>query len=175
MPGGRKLYKGTTRTGYNSITKNQIKKHFLQMTKSEKELLQILLSNIDVENLQYSYHLLLKLNTTYAKSIIISLLSSENILDNVIELNINKNDYGNVSDIRVLLRDKNLYRVKMLDYNTNIESIENANLCVVYSITNNRIVTAYWNNVNDDHKTINWKRYNQYINILEYKGLLAGE
>lgn len=53
-------------------------------------------------------------------------------------------------------------RVLIRDSYTNQKDI-----CFVYSLTKNIIVTAYWNDSKDNHDTLNWGRYksNLYISV----------
>ena len=139
------------------------------MDRDELEYLEKVVSHIDISHLSYSSHSLQKSNTDCPTNLVESLLASNNLLSSIIELNVNKNTTGNVYDVRILVRDKRKFKVRMLDYNTGREQIELANLCIVYSLTRNQVITAYWNKASDQHRTIKWDNYNKKLNILDYK------
>lgn len=161
------MYSGTTEKGFNRASKNQIKKHISQITDLEKELLTKRLKNIDLDSLELSEHLLSKLHTNFNEDIIKNILKDNDIIKKIIEFNINKDKKGNVYDCRILIRDNNIYKVNLLNYITGKEETHPANICFVYSLTFNRIITVYWNKSNDNHSTINMSQYKN-IDIKKY-------
>ena len=62
-------------------------------------------------------------------------------------------------DKRVVLRSRDIYNVMVG------EDIIECNLCFVISILKGEVITAYYNNINDSHDTINWNRYNKDLKI----------
>lgn len=52
---------------------------------------------------------------------------------------------------------------KGLDYKTMVESLEDCNLCIVLSLTFNKIITTYWNKISDNHEMLNMRKYNSNL------------
>lgn len=153
------MYNGTTQKGLEVHTKNQTKKHISQMTEKEKEAIQNRIYSLPLSYLRYSRHALLKANTSFGFRIIKECLENKNITENMVEFNINRDDRGILKDCRVLIRDNRKYLVKMTDCISGNTENKYAQLCFVYSLVYNKIITVYWNEADDRHDTINWYRY----------------
>lgn len=153
------MYKGTTQKGLEVYTKNQTKKHITQMTAKEKDEILKRIHSLPLSYLRYSQHALSKVNTNFGDGIIRECLQRRNIIDYILEFNVNKDEDGTVKDCRVLIRDNRKYQVEITDYVTGNTKVKDAHLCFVYSLTFNKIITAYWNEADDNHDTINWYRY----------------
>lgn len=76
----------------------------------------------------------------------------------IIEYN-STNNYGKI-DKRVLIRSKKSYFVDIDN------TLTECNLCFVISIITGQIITAYYNEVNDNHNTIDWLRYDKSLKII---------
>lgn len=151
-----KLY-GKINIGKVKRTNKQVKKHYTQMTMIEKEFLKNKLHNLNKENIYVSKHLANKF-IGYSLDIVKELPFRDDVIDLIIEFNSTPmNEY---IDKRVLLRTNESY---IVDING---VLEECNLCIVYSIINGKIITAYWNLNEDNHKTVNWNRYNENLEII---------
>lgn len=138
-----------------NVRKNeiQLKKHRMQMNEQELKRLTQVFSKLDKSRTTISKHLLNKDSITWHRNDIIALLHAD-IYDMIIEYNQTPTKWGTI-DHRIVIRDK--------------KSVETdhgkANLCIVVSLVENRVLTAYYNLVKDSHKTINWDRYCQYLKV----------
>ena len=151
--------------GRIKTTKNQQKKHYLQMGNSEKQYLKNKIDNIDLTKITISNHLLIKNSrnqTNYNKDDIIQTLQNKNY--NIIEYN---EVEGEKNDCRVLVRSIATSLIEFTDKNTLNKTKEKANICFVISLINLRIITAYWNKESDNHKNIVWSRYNNNLEIIK--------
>jgi len=155
------MYTGNYKKGVIFRTENQIKKHREQMTLKELDLIRKIWLEIPPETLQYSSHYISKMGT--AANDLIDKLYKEGLQENIIEVNLTL--YHHNYELRVLLRSLNPVLIKMKDCRTEKWSIETCNLCVVLSLTHHKVITAYWNKINDSHNSIDWTRYNQTLNI----------
>lgn len=153
--------RGTTNRGVQSETKNQIKKHIKDVSCTElREILDI----VELNNLHYiqlSNHLRDKVEVSFSLKHIQELLESSNLENLIIEVNVNfPNDTDSVpDDIRILVRDSEAVYTTMTNKRTGQVSQIPCNMCFVYSLTSNRLVTVYWNPANDNHDSIDWNRY----------------
>ena len=148
---------GTINKGKVSKTEGQVKKHRIQMDENEKEFLKGKLNNLKQDKLVISQHLEYKF-IGYDMSVVSELPFRDNVKDLIIEYN--ETPMDNFTDRRVLLRSIESYKVNIKG------KIQNCNICVVYSLVTNRIVTVYWNLVNDNHRSINWNRYSRDLKII---------
>lgn len=84
---------------------------------------------------------------------------------NIIEFNTGSNG----EDARILIRFREVHKV-------NIKGIiKECNLCIVYSLKYSKYITAYWNEVNDNHDTLREEQYTKNFDIekhLKKGGLL---
>lgn len=153
--------RGTTNRGVQSETKNQIKKHIKDVSCTElREILDI----VELNNLHYiqlSNHVRGKVEVSFSLRHIQELLESNNLENLIIEVNANfPNDNDSVpDDIRILVRDSEVVYTTMTNKRTGQVSQIPCNMCFVYSLTANRLVTVYWNPANDNHDSIDWNRY----------------
>lgn len=153
--------RGTTNRGVQSETKNQIKKHIKDISCTElREILDI----VELNNLHYiqlSNHVRDKVEVSFSLRHIQELLKSNNLENLIIEVNVNfPNDNDSVpEDIRILVRDSEAVYTTMTNKRTGQVSQIPCNMCFVYSLTSNRLVTVYWNPANDNHDSIDWNRY----------------
>ena len=158
--------RGTTNRGVQSETKNQIKKHIKDISCTElREILDI----VELNNLYYiqlSNHVRDKVEVSFSLRHIQELLESNNLENLIIEVNVNfpnvnfPNDNDSVpDDIRILVRDSEAVYTTMTNKRTGQVSQIPCNMCFVYSLTSNRLVTVYWNPANDNHDSIDWNRY----------------
>lgn len=153
--------RGTTNRGVQSETKNQIKKHIKDVSCTElREILDI----VELNNLHYiqlSNHVRDKVEVSFSLRHIQELLESSNLENLIIEVNVNfPNDTDSVpDDIRILVRDSEAVYTTITNKRTGQVSHIPCNMCFVYSLTSNRLVTVYWNPANDNHDSIDWNRY----------------
>lgn len=158
--------RGTTNRGVQSETKNQIKKHIKDISCTElREILDI----VELNNLHYiqlSNHVRDKVEVSFSLRHIQELLESNNLENLIIEVNVN---FSNVNfsndndsdpeDIRILVRDSEAVYTTITNKRTGQVSQIPCNMCFVYSLTSNRLITVYWNPANDNHDSIDWNRY----------------
>lgn len=158
--------RGTTNRGVQSETKNQIKKHIKDVSCTElREILDIVELN-NVHHIQLSNHVRDKVEVSFSLRRIQELLESSNLENLIIEVNVNfpnvnfPNDTDSVpDDIRILVRDSEAIYTTMTNKRTGQVSQIPCNMCFVYSLTSNRLITVYWNPANDNHDSIDWNRY----------------
>ena len=151
--------RGTTNRGVQSETKNQIKKHIKDVSCTElREILDI----VELNNLHYiqlSNHVRDKVEVSFSLRHIQKLLESSNLENLIIEVNVNfsSDNDSDPEDIRILVRDSNAVYTTMTNKRTGQVSEILCNMCFVYSLTSNRLVTVY--PANDNHDSIDWNRY----------------
>lgn len=153
--------RGTTNRGVQSETKNQIKKHIKDVSCTElREILDIVELN-NIHHIQLSNHVRDKVEVSFSLRRIQELLESSNLENLIIEVNVNfPNDTDSVpDDIRILVRDSEAVYTTITNKRTGQVSQISCNMCFVYSLTSNRLVTVYWNPANDNHDSIHWNRY----------------
>lgn len=153
------MRKGHINKGFVKKTNNQRKKHFSQFSKGEFVYLENKIKKLDLKQIKSSRHLNLKSSISYKKDDIIAVLSDEDIKNRIIEFNITPSK-GSI-DRRVLLRSKEEYDVLI---NNNIKK---CNLCFVISIITGDLITVYYNESNDSHDTIDWRRYDNDLQIID--------
>ena len=156
-----RIPRGTTNRGVQSETKNQIKKHIKDISCTElREILDI----VELNNLHYiqlSNHVRDKVEVSFSLRHIQELLESSNLENLIIEVNVNfSNDNdSDPEDIRILVRDSEAVYTTITNKRTGQVSQIPCNMCFVYSLTSNRLITVYWNPANDNHDSIHWNRY----------------
>lgn len=156
-----RIPRGTTNRGVQSETKNQIKKHIKDISCTElREILDIVELN-NIHHIQLSNHVRDKVEVSFSLRRIQELLESNNLENLIIEVNVNfSNVNDSVSDdIRILVRDSEAVYTTITNKRTGQISQIPCNMCFVYSLTSNRLVTVYWNPANDNHDSIDWNRY----------------
>lgn len=132
---------------------------------NKKELLFLLneLRKIKVENIWLSKHIKQK-NITVSLSMIVETLNKDNLMDLIIEYN--ETPTYNRIERRVLIRGNDVVKVSYIkEDNTTFE--KESNLCFVICLDNSKIVTAYYNLVDDKHDTLIDKRYNRRLTIIK--------
>ena len=149
------MRKGVINKGLVKKTYKQEKKHYTQL--SEEELSYLEDSIYSLGRITPSWHLVEKNNLLIKKNDILKILKDPNIKDLIVEYNVTSSS-KNV-DKRVLLRSRDVY---MVDID---KSATECNLCFVISIIKGEVVTAYYNEIDDDHKTIDWNRYNKDLKV----------
>ena len=143
------MHRGTFKTGTVNRTYGQRKWHISQMT--EETLADIhfrLRQTIQWKGWRLSDHLLKKDNITFSPEIIQRVINTGDIIE------YNETPSRGRTSRRVLLR--NSYDTHKI--NTNV-GITKSNLCIVIEIDTGDVITAYWNDANDNHNTINMCRY----------------
>lgn len=125
-----------------------MKKHKTQMSERELDLLTTRVDETDIPSVEITKYTLSRFNERFDG---ISLLDvAEVFIDyNIIEFNTNN------GDSRVLLRGTKDLKTDEGCYN----------VCIVYSLRNNRIVTAWLNNYHDHHKTLRIEEYSADLRI----------
>jgi hypothetical protein len=136
-------------------TKDQIKKHVSQMTQEEIMYLQKRVKMIS-GNYKWGKHFL-ENGRLFNMLTIERLLNSPNIDECLIEYN--ERD----KDKRVLLRSTFSSNVSL--EKNGVMYMADANLCIVVDIFTGEVVTAYWNEVGDNHDNVNMRRYNAELKI----------
>lgn len=136
-------------------TKDQIKKHVSQMTQEEIMYLQKRVKMIS-GNYKWGKHFL-ENGRLFNMLTIERLLNSPNIDECLIEYN--ERD----KDKRVLLRSTFSSNVSL--EKNGVMYMADANLCIVVDIFTGEVVTAYWNEVGDNHNNVNMRRYNAELKI----------
>jgi len=136
--------------GNIKLTTGQSKKHIQQMNQEEV--------NRIVNKLKYIGKLNISKHLKEKKIIINNLtiqsnLKSKNLKNMIVEYN---NTYGHN---RVLIRSDVVELVLIGG------SYKQCNLCYVIDLDNSVIITAYYNELKDNHRNINWSRYNENLII----------
>lgn len=152
------MRKGHIKKGFVKETRRQQKKHYTQFAKDELIYLENKIKDINIDNVKASKHLLSKTSTSYKHEDIINVLKDSNLKDRIIEYNVTITNKG--IDRRVLLRSKEIFDVFVND------DIKKCNLCFVISILSSEIITVYYNECYDNHDTIDWRRYNADLKVV---------
>lgn len=146
------LAKATYKHGEVSVTEGQEKKHITQMTKDEINVIINKLYSLNVGQTKLSFHLQEKLDSeelSIYKSQMVRLLLDFEIIE------YNNTRGGNRVLLRGLSKEKTISKGK----------IEESNLCIVWDVDKNIIVTAYWNYSDDNHDNVDFSRYNKDLKI----------
>lgn len=146
---------GEFKRGTISQTEGQIKKHYSQFTKEEYLFLKNKLQNLNKERIVESYHL-----STKFIGYDIDVVKELPYKDDIYIIEYNQTPTRDYIDRRILVRSKESYDVNIKG------KIIKCNLCVVFSIVTNEIITIYWNKENDNHRTLNTTRYNKDLKII---------
>lgn len=140
-------------------TENQRKKHVKQMTRKEQWYLREQIKNLP--NIRFTQHALNNgVNVTMKQ--IKNTIKEYNY---IIEYNETTDTYGKI-DRRVLVRSSRVYKVDFHKIDGSVIK-GNANLCFVISIDTGDIITTYYNFINDEHKTIDMRRYDKTLKIIK--------
>lgn len=148
---------GRINKGEVKETREQVKKHVSQMTKDEVNFLVNRLRDLDISKLQISYHLQQKF-IDKDENLLVNSLLREDLADLVVEYNETEQKYG--TDRRVLIRLPEEILVDLGYFS------RYCNLCIVYSFVKNKVITAYYNKVGDNHSTIDMSRYDKNLKII---------
>lgn len=140
-------------------TENQRKKHVKQMTRKEQWYLREQIKNLP--NIKFTKHALNN-NVDVTIEQIKNTIKEYNY---IIEYNETTDTYGKI-DRRVLVRSSRVYKVDFHKIDGSVIK-GNANLCFVISIDTGYIITAYYNFINDEHKTIDMRRYDKTLKIIK--------
>lgn len=136
-------------------TKNQVKKHYKMMNNDEFNYLKFLIKERSFDHCSHTK------DRDYIQDEHIEHVFSGY---QIIELNTNyRHKTGEINN-RVLIRSNEYF---ILDDGKKYK------LCLVLSLTNSCIVTAYYNYVGDVHKTVDMNRYEDFdiIDLLEVSGI----
>lgn len=149
------MRKGIINRGLVKKTYKQQKKHYTQLSIEELDYLEKMLHNL--KKIRPSWHFVEKKDILIKKKDILKVIKDSDIRNLIIEYNTTKKSYG--IDKRVVLRSKEVYNVEIG------ENIIECNLCFVISILSGEVITAYYNNINDNHENIDWARYNKNLKV----------
>lgn len=142
-----------TKEGEITVTEDQVKKHYTQMSEEELDLIESSINQLKPYEIKVSKHLQKKL----AEEIKMNTIAIVKMLNTkeykVIEYNTTRGDK------RVLLRGTETHMTKLNGKE------QKANICVVISLLNKRLVTAYFNSESDNHSTLDLRRYNPYLEV----------
>jgi hypothetical protein len=131
--------------------RQQLKLHNEQMTRYDLDNLANLVRTLNPNQLIMSKHVINKNDSRFTLALFRWVLNRN--LDTMEKKIVEYNEIpistilGTQTDKRVLIRDDS--------------EIYGLNLCIVLSLTQNKIVTAYWNEIEDAHEDLNWDRYNK--------------
>lgn len=130
------------------------KKHIKQMKKEEVRLIREKIKNkYDLNNLNISPHYLDRVDENLRGLVLSSYIDRTILKGNIIEYKILRVDDGNVYE-RIVLRDK--------------IAINGFNICLVYEVTTNSLITVWLNHYNDNHTTLNLNKYRLKNILSEY-------
>lgn len=137
--------------GIVSKTEGQEKKHYTQFTKAELRYLESRLRTIkDVSLTRHARNKGITIN----KGDIQRVLRSKDIKNQIIEFNCTRGDQ------RVLVRSRDIF-------DTIVDGVSHrCNICFIVSLKDGVIVTVYYDDVNDNHKTVDFSRYNKDLKII---------
>ena len=148
----KKTYKGELKKGVVRRTEGQVKKLYSQMTNEELEKCSVAINNVANKYWKISKHLKEKSTVSW---------SLRDIMDTIRDGSFDIIEYNRVKDdIRLVISSYKTYTV-------NIDGKETTcimNICI--SVKHNKIITLWYNDILDDHKTINMERYNKDLEIV---------
>ena len=147
----KKTYNGELNKGTVRTTENQVKKLYSQMTSEEIEKCYIAINNVANKYWKISTHLKEKTTVTWSLKDIM-----KTIRDGAFDI-IEYNRTGN--DIRIVVNSYKTYSVDIDGKETK------CTMKICLSIKHNKIVTLWYNDLLDNHKTINMKRYNKDLEV----------
>ena len=150
---------GKFKQGEIKVTQGQRKKHVSQM--SDYELRRLCRRIKGIKRLNASWHLSQKMKKkeiSFTYEMIYDVLKNIH-KSHIIEYNLSM--FNEQEESRVLLRTHKSYPVQ-IDGKGQVY----CNLCFVIALNTGRIVTAYWNDAKDNHKSINLNRYDEKLEII---------
>ena len=147
-----KTYKGELNKGIVRVTEGQQKKLYSMMTPEELEKCYIAIINLAGKYWKISKHLKEKTAVTWSLKDIMETIRTGSF--DIVEYNRTGND------IRIVV---NSYKI----YSVDIDGKETTcTMTIVLSIRHNKIITLWYNDILDSHKSINMKRYNKDLEII---------
>jgi hypothetical protein len=155
-----------------SVTENQIKKHQSQMTADELLYLARILFEI-CPNIYKgkNWHLNNRIDTGSIPTERYKNIIKEGKLPlKIVEYNETLKFYG--VDRRVVVRSEKAEYVTYHPGKTE-EVTGYANLCFVVSLNTGEIITAYYNGVNDNHTSLDTRRYDENLQIIKEEETIA--
>lgn len=143
------MYKGTFKTGTISHTQGQRKWHASQINDETLDDIRFRLhQTMLLRSWRLSDHLRKKKSLTFSLEIVQHVIDAGDIIE------YNETPRRDKTSRRVLLRDiRDKHKVI-----TNF-GVTDSNLCIVVDIDDGDVVTAFWNDANDNHKTIDMSQY----------------
>lgn len=148
----KKTYKGELNKGTVRVTEGQQKKLYSQMTPEELERCYIAINNIANKYWKISTHLKEKTSVTW---------SLKDIMDTIRTGSFDIIEYNRIrDDIRLIISS---YKTYSVDINGR-ETTCIMNICL--SVKYNKVVTIWYNDILDTHKTINMNRYNKDLEVI---------
>lgn len=150
------MLKGEIKKGTVRKTNNQFKKFVTQFKGDDFEKCLIAINNTLHNRIYASSHLRRKSAVSYDMKEICNVLKSGKY--DIIEYNYVQ--YPDHRDNRVVVKSWDSYNVNVDGKDTE------CNMIFVLSVTNNQIVTLWYNRVDDNHKTLNMSRYNKDIEVV---------
>ena len=146
------MLKGEIRKGNVRTTEGQEKKLYTQMTPEELEKCYMAINNCANKYWKISKHLKEKSTVSWSLKDIMETIRGG--LFDIIEYNRVKDD------IRLVISSYKTYIVNI----DGKETICIMNICL--SVRHNKIITLWYNDILDTHKTINMGRYNKELEII---------
>ena len=148
----KKTYKGELKKGVVRRTEGQVKKLYSQMTSEEIERCYVAVNNC--ANKYWKISKRLKEKSTVSWNL-------KDIMDTIRGGLFDIIEYNRVrDDIRLVISSYKTYSV-------NIDGKETTcimNICI--SVKHNKIITLWYNDILDTHKTINMNRYNKDLEVV---------
>lgn len=152
----KNTFKGEIKKGTIRTTNNQFKKFITQFKGDDFEKCLIAINNTLHNRIYASSHLRRKSAVSYDMKEICDVLKSGKY--DIIEYNYVLGNNGR--DNRVVVKSWDSYQVDIDGKDTE------CNMIFVLSVTNNQIITIWYNDINDNHKTLNMSRYNKNIEVV---------
>ena len=128
----------------------QLKRHISQINERGLKILVDDFNKCDKSKTTINKHLLNKKTISFRKEDIYKLLNKD-IRSLIVEYN-QTYPKGILVDRRIIMRDNEVVQTDKGEQN----------LCIVFSLSKNEVITAYYNPQNDNHTTINMDRYYKY-------------
>ena len=148
----KKTQKGELNKGTVRKTEGQVKKLYTQMTNEELEKCYIAINNTANKYWKISQHLKEKSTVTWSLKDIMNTIRDGSF--DIIEYNRTGND------IRIVVNSYKTYRIETEKGETT------CTMTIVLSIRHNKIITLWYNDILDSHKSINMKRYDKDLEII---------
>ena len=145
------MLKGEIRKGNVRKTEGQVKKLYTQMTPEEIEKCYVAINNVANKYWKISCHLKEKTSVTWSLKDIMNTIRGGSF--DIIEYNRTGND------IRIVVNSYKTYSVDIDGKETK------CTMTICLSIKHNKIVTLWYNDLLDNHKTINMNRYNKDLEV----------